>query len=114
MPSRHFDLAIAGGTLVTLSSRMDIIENASIGISGGRIALVDTNRTLAADRIIDARGGLILPGLVNTHTHLPMVCFRGLADDLPLMDWLNHHIFPMEARFVNKQMVRNGAMLAIA
>ena len=114
MPSRHFDLAIAGGTLVTLSSRMDIIENASIGISGGRIALVDTNRTLAADRIIDARGGLILPGLVNTHTHLPMVCFRGLADDLPLMDWLHHHIFPMEARFVNKQMVRDGAMLAIA
>lgn len=114
MPTRHFDLAIAGGTLVTLSSRMDIIENASIGISGGRIALVDTNRTLAADRIIDARGDLILPGLVNTHTHLPMVCFRGLADDLPLMDWLNHHIFPMEARFVNKQMVRDGAMLAIA
>jgi len=114
MPSRHFDLAIAGGTLVTMSSRMDIIENASIGISGGRIALVDTNRTLAADRIIDARGGLILPGLVNTHTHLPMVCFRGLADDLPLMDWLHHHIFPMEARFVNKQMVRDGAMLAIA
>ena len=114
MPSRHFDLAIAGGTLVTMSSRMDIIENASIGISGGRIALVDTNRTLAADRIIDARGGLILPGLVNTHTHLPMVCFRGLADDLPLMDWLNHHIFPMEARFVNKQMARDGAMLAIA
>ncbi|MBP7138655.1 MAG: amidohydrolase [Syntrophaceae bacterium] len=114
MPTRHFDLAIAGGTLVTMSSRMDIIENASIGISGGRIALVDTNRTLAADRIIDARGGLILPGLVNTHTHLPMVCFRGLADDLPLMDWLHHHIFPMEARFVNKQMVRDGAMLAIA
>lgn len=114
MPTRHFDLAIAGGTLVTLSSRMDIIENASIGISGGRIALVDTNRTLAADKIIDARGDLILPGLVNTHTHLPMVCFRGLADDLPLMDWLNHHIFPMEARFVNKRMVRDGAMLAIA
>jgi 5-methylthioadenosine/S-adenosylhomocysteine deaminase len=114
MPSRHFDLVIAGGTLVTMSSKMDIIKNAAIGISGGRIALVDTNRTLSADRIIDARDGLILPGLVNTHTHLPMVCFRGLADDLPLMDWLNHHIFPMEARFVNRQMVRDGAMLAIA
>jgi 5-methylthioadenosine/S-adenosylhomocysteine deaminase len=114
MPSRHFDLAITGGTLVTLSSNMDIIENAAIGISGSRIALVDKNRALSADKIIDARGGLILPGLVNTHTHLPMVCFRGLADDLPLMDWLNHHIFPMEARFVNKQMVRNGSLLAIA
>ncbi len=114
MPTRHFDLAIAGGTLVTLSSNMDIIENAAIGISGDRIALVDTNRALSADKIIDARGGLILPGLVNTHTHLPMVCFRGLADDLPLMDWLNHHIFPMEARFVNRQMVYDGALLAIA
>ena len=57
MPTRHFDLAIAGGTLVTMSSDMDIIENASIGISGSRIALVDTNCTLAADRVIDARGG---------------------------------------------------------
>ncbi|NLA40806.1 MAG: amidohydrolase [Smithella sp.] len=114
MPSRHFDLAITGGTLVTMSSEMDIMENASIGITGSRISLVDTNRALSADRIIDARDGLILPGLVNTHTHLPMVCFRGLADDLPLMDWLQHHIFPVEARFVNKQTVYDGAMLAIA
>ncbi len=114
MPSRHFDLAITGGTLATLSSKMDIIENASIGISDGHIALVEANRTLSAEKIIDARDGLILPGLINTHTHLPMVCFRGLADDLPLMEWLNHHIFPMEARFVNKQMVYDCAMLAIA
>jgi len=114
MSSHHFDLAITGGTLVTLSAKMDILENASIGISDGRIALVDANRTLSAEKIIDARDSLILPGLVNTHTHLPMVCFRGLADDLPLMEWLNDHIFPMEARFVNRQMVYDGAMLAIA
>ncbi|HPC86111.1 MAG TPA: amidohydrolase [Smithellaceae bacterium] len=114
MSSHHFDLAITGGTLVTLSAKMDILENASIGIADGRIALVDANRTLSAEKIIDARDSLILPGLVNTHTHLPMVCFRGLADDLPLMEWLNDHIFPMEARFVNRQMVYDGAMLAIA
>ena len=79
MPSRHFDLAIAGGTLVTMSSRMDIIENASIGISGGRIALVDTNRTLAADRIIDARGDLILPGLDGVYDDSFFAYFACLA-----------------------------------
>jgi 5-methylthioadenosine/S-adenosylhomocysteine deaminase len=55
-----------------------------------------------------------MPGLVNTHTHLPMVCFRGMADDLPLMEWLTGHIFPAEARFVNKKMVYDGATLAMA
>jgi 5-methylthioadenosine/S-adenosylhomocysteine deaminase len=55
-----------------------------------------------------------MPGLVNTHTHLPMVCFRGMADDLPLMKWLNEHILPAEARFVNKKMVSDGATLAMA
>ena len=93
MPSENFDLVIAGGTLLTLSADMKIIEDATIGIRDGC---------------------LVLPGLVNTHTHLPMVCFRGLADDLPLMDWLQHHIFPMEARFVDKEMVYDGALLAMA
>ncbi|MCX5876503.1 MAG: amidohydrolase [Deltaproteobacteria bacterium] len=64
--------------------------------------------------IIDASGCVIMPGLVNTHTHLPMVCFRGMADDLPLMEWLHGHIFPAEARFVNKKMVYDGALLAMA
>ncbi|HOG11483.1 MAG TPA: amidohydrolase [Smithellaceae bacterium] len=114
MPSPHFDLVITGGTLVTMSAKMEIVENAVIGIADGRIARVGSHLSLSADRVIDAGGGLILPGLINTHTHLPMVCFRGLADDLPLMAWLNHHIFPMEARFVNRQMAYDGALLAIA
>ncbi|MBP7341150.1 MAG: amidohydrolase [Smithellaceae bacterium] len=114
MPSEHFDLVIAGGTLLTLSADMKIIEDATIGVRDGRIALVDAGCRPAASRTVDATGCLVLPGLVNTHTHLPMVCFRGLADDLPLMDWLQRHIFPMEARFVNKQMVYDGALLAMA
>ena len=109
-----FDIGIQGGTLLTVSAKMDVIENAVIGIRGNRIALVDQNRPVAADKIIDASGCLVMPGLVNTHTHLPMVCFRGMADDLPLMDWLTHHIFPAEARFVNKQMVYDGSVLAMA
>ncbi|HCS78017.1 MAG: amidohydrolase [Smithellaceae bacterium] len=114
MESNDFDIAITGGTLLTLSANMDIIEDAAIGIRDGRIALVDKHRLLSAKKIIDAQGDLILPGLVNTHTHLPMVCFRGMADDLPLMDWLNHHIFPAEARFINKKTVYHGSMLAMA
>lgn len=97
-----------------MSADMEIIEDAVVGIRGNRIALVDKNRPVGAKKIINADGCLVLPGLVNTHTHLPMVCFRGMADDLTLMDWLTHHIFPMEARFVNKKMVYDGSLLAMA
>jgi 5-methylthioadenosine/S-adenosylhomocysteine deaminase len=114
MQSDHFDIVIQGGTLLTMSAKMEIIENAIIGVQDGRITLVDKNRLISAKKIIDAEGCLVLPGLVNTHTHLPMVCFRGMADDLPLMDWLTHHIFPMEARFVTKKMVYDGSILAMA
>ncbi|MRR16822.1 MAG: amidohydrolase [Deltaproteobacteria bacterium] len=114
MPSDHFDIVIQGGTLLTLSPAMDIIHDATLGITADRIAFAGRDGRRRAAKVIDARGCLVMPGLVNTHTHLPMVCFRGLADDLPLMDWLNHHIFPMEARFVNKKMVYDGSLLAMA
>jgi 5-methylthioadenosine/S-adenosylhomocysteine deaminase len=114
MQPATFDIVISGGTLLTMSVKMEIIENAVIGVKDGRITLVDKSRPVQAGKIIDATGCLVLPGLVNTHTHLPMVCFRGMADDLPLMDWLTNHIFPAEARFVNKKMVYDGAMLAMA
>ena len=109
-----FDIAIQGGTLLTLSEHMDIIENATIGIRGDHFARVNPHCDIHADKIIDATGCLILPGLVNTHTHLPMVAFRGMADDLHLMDWLNAHIFPAEARFVSKEMVYDCSILAMA
>ena len=114
METEKFDIAIEGGTVLTMSAKMEIIENATIGIQGNLIALVASNRRIPANKTINAKGHLVLPGLINTHTHLPMVCFRGLADDLPLMDWLHHHIFPMEARFVNKEMVYESAILAMA
>jgi 5-methylthioadenosine/S-adenosylhomocysteine deaminase len=114
MQTQPLDVVLSGGTLLTMSAQMEIIENSIVGIQDGRIALVGKNRPVTAAKRIDTTGCLVMPGLVNTHTHLPMVCFRGLADDLPLMDWLNHHIFPMEARFVNKEMVYSGALLAMA
>jgi len=63
---------------------------------------------------IDASDSIIMPGLINTHTHLPMSAFRGMADDLALMDWLNNHIFPAEAKYVNREMVYHSSMLSIA
>ena len=114
MQPDHFDTIIQGGTLLTLSPAMEIIPDATLGITDDRITFVGKDSCSNASKIIDARNCLVMPGLVNTHTHLPMVCFRGLADDLPLMDWLNHHIFPMEARFVNKKMVYDGSLMAMA
>jgi 5-methylthioadenosine/S-adenosylhomocysteine deaminase len=113
-----FDILISGGTALTLSGRMEIIENPVIGIRGGRIALVEGNADAAgrygARERLDAAGCVILPGLVNTHTHLPMACFRGYADDLPLMEWLHGRIFPAEAKHVNRDMVYDASRLAIA
>ena len=118
MQTKNFDMVIHGGKALTMSAQAEIIDPALIGIRDGRIAMIrkDDPSLLApaAEKYIDASGCLVMPGLVNTHTHLPMVCFRGMADDLPLMDWLTKHIFPAEARFVNKKMVYDGAMLAMA
>lgn len=105
--------------MISMSAGMEIVDDAFIGIAGENIVKVcarqDSDRAaFQSSEIIDASGCIIMPGLVNTHTHLPMVCFRGMADDLPLMEWLNNHIWPAESRFVSRKMVYNGAMLAMA
>jgi 5-methylthioadenosine/S-adenosylhomocysteine deaminase len=115
----NWDIVITGGTLMTMSTGMEIIEDSIVGIKDGLIVAVCQNKdsgraAFQTKETIDASGCIVMPGLVNTHTHLPMVCFRGMADDLPLMEWLTGHIFPAEARFVNKKMVYDGAMLAMA
>ncbi len=83
---------------------------------GGEIVAVGPRSEIEAEfeavERIDAGGRVVLPGLVNAHTHLPMVLFRGIADDLELMDWLENHIFPAEAEFVDEQFVRWGTRLA--
>jgi 5-methylthioadenosine/S-adenosylhomocysteine deaminase len=116
---KMLDILIDGGTLLTMDAPAAIIEDPVIGIGNGRIRFIEKRGMNPAPRhkaleTIDAAGCLILPGLVNVHTHLPMTLFRGLADDLPLMTWLNDHIFPAERRFINRETVHAGAMLAIA
>jgi 5-methylthioadenosine/S-adenosylhomocysteine deaminase len=116
---QKLDILITGGTLLTMAAPGEIIEEPIIGIRDGRILFVEkeplpTGFTPEAREVIDAAGLLIMPGLVNVHTHIPMVLFRGLADDLPLMKWLTDHIFPAEGRFINRDTVYAGSTLAIA
>jgi 5-methylthioadenosine/S-adenosylhomocysteine deaminase len=115
----EYDILITGGLLLSMSNDLGIIENPLVGIRDGRIGLIeklpaDSVHRYRAKETLDAHGCLIMPGLINTHTHLPMVCFRGMADDLPLMEWLQNHIWPAEAKHVNREMVYTAAMLAIA
>jgi 5-methylthioadenosine/S-adenosylhomocysteine deaminase len=114
-----YDLVIHNGTIVTVNASFEIIPNGLLCIKAGELkrieALSAENPSLpAADETIDACGGLIMPGLVNTHTHLPMALFRGLADDLPLEVWLNEHIFPAESAHINPESVRWSTLLACA
>ena len=109
-------LIVSGGTVVTVDAAKRVIPDGAVAVKDGRIVAVDTAERItqaydAAERI-DARGQVILPGLINAHTHAPMVLFRGLADDLALMDWLNKYIFPAEKKTVSPDFVRVGTNLA--
>ncbi len=113
-----YDLLIHNGTIVTVNPANAILTDAWLAVSDGIIAALgacpqDAPLPAAAD-MIDAGGGIVMPGLINAHTHLPMILFRGLADDLPLMTWLNDHIFPAEAAFVTPENVHAAARLACA
>jgi 5-methylthioadenosine/S-adenosylhomocysteine deaminase len=114
----NHDIIIHNGTIITINSDLDIIENGMVCIKGDKLVSVES---LAGDSslpdgetIIDAQGGIIMPGLVNTHTHLPMSLFRGLADDLPLSVWLNEHMFPAESKYITPESVRIGTLLSCA
>ncbi|UCF94963.1 MAG: amidohydrolase [Desulfobacterales bacterium] len=110
------DILITNGIVLTMDSNDSEIANGAVAIKGDQIAAVGPAADLApwkAARVIDAQGGIIMPGLVNTHTHAAMTCFRGLADDLPLMTWLDEHIFPAESH-LDARKVYCGALLACA
>src|SRR6266851_6065534 len=89
-------LLIRGGQILTLNDRHDIIDG-DISIRDGRIAAIAPAITERHDCVVDARGGYVLPGLIQTHIHLCQTLFRGYADDLALMDWLRTRVWPMEA-----------------
>lgn len=118
-----FDRIIYNGIVLTVNPDFEIIEDGVVGIKNGVIQFVEA-RTVkprkkdisqySADDFVDANGGIVMPGLINSHAHLPMSLFRGLADDLPLSDWLNDYIFPAEQKHISSETVRIGTLLSCA
>ena len=115
---QEIDILITGGRALLVAAPPAMIEQAAIAISGSEIVAIGNAKELTkkyhAKKTIDARGSLVMPGFVNCHTHAAMTCFRGIADDLELMDWLNNYIFPAEAKNVNKELAYWGSLLACA
>ena len=114
--TRTVSLVITNGIVVTVDGANRVINPGAVAVDGANIVAVDTvdairQRFRGADTI-DAAGAVVMPGLVNTHSHAPMVLFRGLADDLALNDWLTKYIFPAEAKLVSPDFVRAGTRLA--
>ncbi|MBX3293021.1 MAG: amidohydrolase [Acidobacteria bacterium] len=112
------DTVILGGTVVTMDGGRRVIEDGAVAIKGGVIEAVGTRKEITAGfrgrRVINAAGKAVVPGLINTHTHIPMTLFRGISDDLDLNDWLTQFIFPAEAKNVDEAFVRAGTRLGLA
>ena len=114
------DLLVTGGTIVTMDPERRVIENGAIAVRGDKIVTIGSAdmplypKGVVAKQTIDAKGKLIVPGLINGHTHVPMVLMRGLIDDVTLDDWLRKYIFPAEARNVTEEYVRWGTRLGTA
>ncbi|MDX1508360.1 MAG: amidohydrolase family protein [Woeseiaceae bacterium] len=110
------DLIIYGDTVVTMNAARDIISDGAVAVDAGVILAVGTRTDI--DAVYSARdtlGGdrrVVMPGLVNGHSHAAMTLLRGVADDLELMTWLNNYIFPAEVQFVDSEFVRIGTELA--
>ncbi|MBA53255.1 MAG: N-ethylammeline chlorohydrolase [Pseudomonadales bacterium] len=102
--------------VLTMDPNQPFLENQSIAVDKGRIAAIAPRGTLSvqAAETIELSDHVVMPGLINAHGHASMTLFRGLADDLPLMEWLQNHIWPAEGRWVDEAFTQEGALLAMA
>lgn len=116
LSGEHADWIVSARYVVTMDSDRRVIENGAVAIRGDRIAAAGTRQEIdrrfeAANRL-DRPASILMPGLVNAHTHAPMTLLRGIADDVLLQEWLEKHIFPAEAAHVTREFVRWGTRLA--
>ena len=111
------DLLISGGMVLTFNQDREIWKNGAVAVAGDGVVAVgkssDLVKEIEAKEELDASGCLVMPGLINLHTHAAMTCFRGLADDLPLQTWLHQHIFPAEESHITEEIVYWATLLAI-
>jgi 5-methylthioadenosine/S-adenosylhomocysteine deaminase len=111
----NFDILIKNANLLTMNDAMESFENCYIGIEKDKIVFLGIEKPDKASKtVIDAKNNIIMPGLINSHTHSGMTMFRGVADDLALMNWLNNYIWPLEDKFVTEKNIKIASKLAIA
>ena len=112
---KNFDILIKNATILTMNGAMESFESGYIGIEKDMIVYIGTNKpNTISKEIIDAKNNIVMPGLINAHTHSGMTMFRGVADDLALMNWLNNYIWPLEDKFVIEKNIKIASKLAIA
>lgn len=112
------DLLIEAGYVVPIEPHAVVLEDHAVAVRGSEIVAVlptaQARARFAATRTVSRPDAALLPGLVNAHTHNPMTLLRGIADDLPLMVWLQQHIWPVETAVIGPEFVADGTALAIA
>src|SRR6266542_4978922 len=110
------DLLVVNGRIVTMDEKFSLFDPGALAVKDGKILAVGPSAEVSgrytARATYDAKRNIILPGLVNTHTHAAMTLLRGIADDLPLDRWLTEHIFPAEGKNVSPEFVYDGTLLA--
>ncbi|HCL81066.1 MAG TPA: S-adenosylhomocysteine deaminase [Nitrospiraceae bacterium] len=110
------DYIIRGDYVITMNEKLDVIRNGSVAVKGEKIIDIGGSDAIlkkySSGNVIEGRDRIVMPGLINTHTHAAMVYFRGLADDMPLKDWLEKHIWPAENRWLSPEFVFDGTKLA--
>ena len=110
------DLIVLGDYVVSMDSDMTVIEQGAVAVDDGIILAIgaadEITSSFAASETLLGANRIVMPGLINGHSHAAMTILRGLADDLALMDWLNNYIFPSEVQFVDSELVRIGTELA--
>lgn len=116
--SQQVDTIIKARWIIPVDDSKQILENHALVINHGHILDISPCESVEQQfnptELINLTGHAIIPGLINSHTHACMSLFRGLADDMPLMDWLNNHIWPAEQQWVGEEFVADGTRLAIA
>jgi 5-methylthioadenosine/S-adenosylhomocysteine deaminase len=112
----HCDLLIKSGYILPMDKEMTVIKDGFIAIQDKKIIAIGeiskSKERFSSSETIDCGNSLSMPGLINTHTHAGMAYFRGIADDLPLKTWLEDHIWPAEAKYVNPDFIEKSTELA--
>ena len=114
---KNIDLVIKGGLICTMNSKRDLKVNSSIAIHQGKILAINDSNLIAeiytSNTEIDGTDSIVMPGLINTHTHSALSFLRGICDDLNLMDWLKNYVWPLEKNFIDEVFVYHATKLAI-